>query len=1258
VPANVVKTASDEARWKRAKAAAAEQGKAKNYALVMHIYQQMDKAEQLGLFDRPAKPKASGGGPFIGPRGGKWKDPQHKIPWEESGSPAPKKAAAPKAEPTTAERKSDVEQRAHSAPWTISQDAYKYVVGAESPHLMEISGVQRGRMSKRGLREYDAKKNARWEAAGKASRAYDEAVVAAFKAGKFKLDDPKLNRDAKSAVLSARVAASKQAAAQTMDQLTKENQPFVIRDGAVVPTAKPGDRVFQRVMGYATVVKVNKKSMKVKLESGREQTHPHTMFAWLHYNELKKLADTGGSLSAEHGPSEAAEKSMLTPQELQERSKRKKAAKHHARLAEDHRSAGTAGGNQMSQWKQEKAHDEAQEAHEEAAEANRDAITNSSARDDADDASDDANTHPSVEETEKSMSSLSKAKAGGPFIGPKGGKWADAKHTIPYKTDGAAPKAKRKGSHKAHAIYHQREALAAHNAGDTSRAGAHMDAAAAHTQAAKTGGLEHGGRANALTERASSARPQKDIERGNRMAAQHKQKQAEHKAIADRMRDPVKTRELGIASTADTMARNHDDASIMHGHAAKRHASGGPSADSFSSGAYEATNEAHDLDAKPPKRADSGDQATHHHRMQEYHNKQAVHALGAGKEHHQTAVMHALAGRIHGDARDDHTYGGKDADYQTQLANDASRAAGNEAPKPSDPYEPVGNVPTGWEHPEGQQGTTGAMASTLEAAKQGINKDDVSGVMGQAMMAYGWVKEQRGKFVTTDRGLKVLADTAAKKSLNVIDEMNKLMKAAQPGAIIGRTADGKEVYSHDADPLQKKKSGGAVKGADPKAAKPGAAQPGQKPAAGGQAKPGEEEENGEGTHEHHRDRALAHLQAAQAHAGAASSAKKVEQAKDHKEAVGGAREASEAAMADPEVKKSEGEGTRGGKIIGHTGSGKPIYQTHSGDHPSYTHSKTGKKLGAMQGKTELGHEGKAPKLIEHGGKHHVKAAHNSDTGSVSYHEYDSGKHLIDPEKGTAIHAQKLDDKYARGAGAGGDLFQTHGMYEDLPKEINDPTHGKLSIRGHNSDTGTAVYHQADKNPGWGKSMSEDRMLYKNNLSVNLDSEQAVLDHLERGAVVGGQSAGIREDRRHSLLGMREERMDKGIDFTGGTIHQGEYDAQGSRGGDMRETVARAQCRAEMIELDDAGNAGNGGLDEWFRDAWSSLLPDQAAASNPGAMRPKATGWQKGQNPDDQPIGVINDDDPYTRAVLKGGQAGEHQSAIRMAYQGNGRDNKR
>lgn len=45
MPVNIVKTKADEEHWARAKAAAAKQGQPKNYRLIMHIFQQMSKAE-------------------------------------------------------------------------------------------------------------------------------------------------------------------------------------------------------------------------------------------------------------------------------------------------------------------------------------------------------------------------------------------------------------------------------------------------------------------------------------------------------------------------------------------------------------------------------------------------------------------------------------------------------------------------------------------------------------------------------------------------------------------------------------------------------------------------------------------------------------------------------------------------------------------------------------------------------------------------------------------------------------------------------------------------------------------------------------------------------------------------------------------------------------------------------------------------------------------------------------------------------------
>jgi len=174
----------------------------------------------------------------------------------------------------------------------------------------------------------------------------------------------------------------------------------------------------------------------------------------------------------------------------------------------------------------------------------------------------------------------------------------------------------------------------------------------------------------------------------------------------------------------------------------------------------------------------------------------------------------------------------------------------------------------------------------------------------------------------------------------------------------------------------------------------------------------------------------------------------------------------------------------------------------------------------------------------------------------------------------------------------------------------------------------------------------EKSLVRNNLHINLSAEDDILEMLDGGMVVGGQSAGLHEDGRHRLLGQRGERMTKG------TVHQGEYD--GSRGGDFREETARAQCLAAMVELDEAGNAGQGGLSEWFEDSWSDKNEASDLVNVPLGMGPKASGWEKAE---DQKLTIIDDDDPYTKSQYRC-QHGEHQSSSRLAYQGDGRENKR
>lgn len=371
-------------------------------------------------------------------------------------------------------------------------------------------------------------------------------------------------------------------------------------------------------------------------------------------------------------------------------------------------------------------------------------------------------------------------------------------------------------------------------------------------------------------------------------------------------------------------------------------------------------------------------------------------------------------------------------------------------------------------------------------------------------------------------GLGVMDDNKTEKAMGLMDEFDKLEKAAA-GEIIGRTADGKEVYAQGEDEedeeLQAQNDNGKkqppAKGdQQPQQAQPGGPpQPPQQQGAdnGGppkgppQPEGDEGEQQGEGSHDHHAKRALSHLQAAQAHASAAHSAKKVEEAKEHKEIVSNAKDMSEQAMADHESDDDNGGG--------------------NGQQPQ-----------------QFGGKGKEQKQVP----------------------------------------------------------------QNIAKSIQ-----------------------------------------RNNLHIDLSAEDSVLALLEQdGSAVGAQGDAHAYDGRNRLLGMRGERLSKA------TIYQGEHD--GPRGGDSREAIARAQVLAETVELDEAGNHGNGGLPEWYRDAWGKLSSEEKALTRQGMAGPLATGWQKGLGANET-VQIIDDDSPYQRAVMRDGHRPEHQSAMRQVFQGNGRE---
>lgn len=620
---------------------------------------------------------------------------------------------------------------------------------------------------------------------------------------------------------------------------------------------------------------------------------------------------------------------------------------------------------------------------------------------------------------------------GGPYIGPRGGKYADPDHKIPWKEEGA---------------------------------------------------------------------------RESKMGGAHRDFQRAHRETAQSIRDGKKDMSSELQKYADKVIGYHEQAAAAHEKAATAHDKGLNSALFHSQDAKNYSGQARAGTASLARKANAEAKSRKSRKARNREGSPSVKVNGKESRPGMSANAHDLL---------------------------------------ADEHERIAKQHGGWQSPKGRAHDAAADGH-VHARNAMLLKHPES----HRAAARSFKNAGKAFYAAGDKGLgdhyheqAAYHERAAttEKSMSLMDEFDKLEKAAK-GTVIGRTADGKEVYAagieaeeHGVDdpgtPEDESKKGPqpppkpGQQAAPPQpgqepapeedeeeeggagAIPPGAAsQKGGAPPAGPpQAQEGPQDaagdaegDTGEGSHGHHAKQALAHLQAAQAHASAAHSAKKVAEAKEHGQVVQNAKEMSAQAA---------------------NGMGQPMEQ--NGQQPP-------------------------------------------------------------PQKGE----------------------------KQVPQDI------KKSFR-------------------------------KNNLHIDLSAEDQVLALLDQqGTAIGAQQCSHPYDGRHHLLGMRGERLDKA------TIYQGEY--EGPRGGDMRESVARAQGMAEMIEIDDAGNMGNGGLDEWYRDAWGRLSTEEKSQARQGMAGPLATGWQKGMGGDES-VTIIDDDNVYNRAIIKGGQHGEHQSAIRLAYQGEGRE---
>jgi hypothetical protein len=148
-------------------------------------------------------------------------------------------------------------------PWTASASAYQAQLGVHEPWVAEISPVQYAHMGKAAKARYDRQRAGEWEASGRAKEQWRQAVLAAFRDGRFDLGDAGVHPDAKAAVFAWQ---REQAAAQAKVAQAARQRENAITDAKQL---KVGDRVWLVIQrAYAEVIKVSAKSVQVRTKFG------------------------------------------------------------------------------------------------------------------------------------------------------------------------------------------------------------------------------------------------------------------------------------------------------------------------------------------------------------------------------------------------------------------------------------------------------------------------------------------------------------------------------------------------------------------------------------------------------------------------------------------------------------------------------------------------------------------------------------------------------------------------------------------------------------------------------------------------------------------------------------------------------------------------------------------------------------------------------------------------------------------------------
>jgi len=136
-----------------------------------------------------------------------------------------------------------------------------------------------------------------------------------------------------------------------------------------------------------------------------------------------------------------------------------------------------------------------------------------------------------------------------------------------------------------------------------------------------------------------------------------------------------------------------------------------------------------------------------------------------------------------------------------------------------------------------------------------------------------------------------------------------------------------------------------------------------------------------------------------------------------------------------------GEGSKGGKIIGHTKSGKPVYE--SSDHSKLSvaeHRERGSSLNSYN-------EGAPSRDSEEGQKNLILSTHHRQ--SILDHSTDKGEHIGRTESGKSIYSEANHPSHANFTQK--DHKDAASLHQSLQRDQNAPSRdmeGSLKARHH------------------------------------------------------------------------------------------------------------------------------------------------------------------------------------------------------------------